>query len=827
MDYIASDNQEQRFMRVFLRVYPIVFLFLSSFAGQIYAQDLNPTLVYAKVLQGEEFTQQFTSNGDIVVIDADNVIGGSTSTEQVTLNLTYNFTFRADDDFVGQSKIIVELVPVHDRSIKVYSEVYIDVVPSLVEAVQDYVFLPKGQNQVTIDALANDISGRGQSRITALDLVENGNASINNGRIRFTKPLGFSGESSFNYTIEDADGYSSTGVVTVIVEGDEPIAGKELNYLTNSLSPVHIIVDDPSYVLSGSTELIFGEVDRLNDYVMKYTPEPAIGGVESFVLLNDLGEEVEVRIEIIKDLQQGYLVRDDVFYTSVGTTISFDPFENDFTRDGALISYSPELAFDGTLFTYTPEAGFSGVKTFYYAIVEGQKEMKGIIELFVGDYLPVKSQYSFQTFENTELVIEYKAPITNFSWRVVDDPYDGDVDVNVNSRSFICNEAIGYHMVIYTPKFNFTGQDEFTIEYCVDNGSCKSVRVFVDVLPSAENCNCIGSECVWAGDADNDGKVSVKDILSIGYNFGQTGEGRDNVSDAWGANFAEDWPFDQDASDINNKYADSNGDGLIDSHDADVLNTNLDLYHGITTDEILAQKEVPITFVGPEGTLKKDQEITLEVYIGSEEHPVLDLRGITFGIRFPTDKVDPNSIKFTPIKEWLGQGSPVLTAINKSNGTLEVGMARTSGNVGVFGRGKIGETRLVLREDIDGLQPDPTDSPFDIIFENVVVNNSEDKRYKIDTKSFQLNIDEEIEKDFADVVVYPNPSSDRFTLQASQGDQIQEITLYSMTGSVVQSYQNVNRSTYEIRHNLPSGLYTATVTTTQGVAVEKIQVIQE
>ena len=54
-----------------------------------------------------------------------------------------------------------------------------------------------------------------------------------------------------------------------------------------------------------------------------------------------------------------------------------------------MIDYSDELKFDGTLFTYFPESGFSGVKNFYYTIIEGQKEMRGNIELYIGDYLPL------------------------------------------------------------------------------------------------------------------------------------------------------------------------------------------------------------------------------------------------------------------------------------------------------------------------------------------------------------------------------------------------------------------------------------------------------
>ena len=80
MDYIASDNQEQRFMRVFLRVYPIVFFFLSTFCAQTFGQDLNPTVIKAKILQGDTYTVLLPSSSKIEVLSEENIDGGSTET---------------------------------------------------------------------------------------------------------------------------------------------------------------------------------------------------------------------------------------------------------------------------------------------------------------------------------------------------------------------------------------------------------------------------------------------------------------------------------------------------------------------------------------------------------------------------------------------------------------------------------------------------------------------------------------------------------------------------------------------------------------------------
>ncbi len=814
-------------MRVFLRVYPIVFFSLTLWMNPIWSQDLNPTSIEAKLLQGESFIYDFISSKPINIISEGNVGDGTSYTQEVTFNLDYQFVYESDPAFIGESKFIVERTSVNNRTLKVYTEISVKVVPSLVEAIDDVVLLSPGSNSIAIQVLQNDIAGHGASSIVGTDLVSDGYTSISGNAIVFNAVPGFSGSTSFNYTIQDGNGYQSSGVVTVIAPAN-PLAGSSLTYLTSSTTPVDIFVDDPSYALTPDGLLNLGSLHRKGTYVLSYVPEITSVGIESFDLINASGGVISVAIEIVDHSDPGLLVNDDIYYTSVGTPLTFDPRDNDYSQDGSILSYSPGLAFDGVNFTFVPDPGFSGVKNFYYTVVDGQKEITGNIEVFIGNYLPQKEEYTFETLENTEFVIEYKAPIKDFLWSVVTEPYDGWLSVNVGSRSSLCSQADGYHMVVYTPAQDFTGVDDFTLEYCVSNGVCKQVKINVNVLPAGGSCHCFGSDCVWAGDADNDGKVSVKDILAIGYNYGETGPLRAGQSGQWIANFADDWPFEQEESDLNNKYADSNGDGFINSADAEVLNQNISLYHSINAQEVIAQKEVPLSFVAPPGPFKAGDLISLDVYIGNEETPALDLNGVAFSVRFPSDVVDLSSIKFTPVEDWLGNGSPILTAVNVENGVLEVGMART-GNIGVFGNGKIGETRILIRDDIDGYRPGEDDLPFDIEFEKARVNNSVNKHFAIQGQSLQLNIEYEKNSELfnkQDVVIYPNPSFNQLTFHANNEDQLMNIQIFDITGGLVLNVRDINDRIVEIDHSLPQGLYTAYITTLKGHAVEKLQIIR-
>lgn len=83
-------------------------------------------------------------------------------------------------------------------------------------------------------------------------------------------------------------------------------------------------------------------------------------------------------------------------------------------------------------------------------------------------------------------------------------------------------------------------------------------------------------DCVRPGDVNDDGHVSGEDFLLAGVLAGQNFEGpaRNVVSDFWFPFEAADWL--DNFADINAKFADCNGDGLLNSSDIDVVEMNFE-----------------------------------------------------------------------------------------------------------------------------------------------------------------------------------------------------------------------------------------------------------
>jgi hypothetical protein len=116
-----------------------------------------------------------------------------------------------------------------------------------------------------------------------------------------------------------------------------------------------------------------------------------------------------------------------------------------------------------------------------------------------------------------------------------------------------------------------------------------NVALMYDELPEIkdqfetgfENCSIASctDDCVWPGDANNDGIANNLDVLYLGLAYSGSGPERDGPL-SWAPHNASDWPV-EFINGLNAKHADMNGNGSIDiEKDVDILQTHYRLTHG-------------------------------------------------------------------------------------------------------------------------------------------------------------------------------------------------------------------------------------------------------
>jgi len=119
-----------------------------------------------------------------------------------------------------------------------------------------------------------------------------------------------------------------------------------------------------------------------------------------------------------------------------------------------------------------------------------------------------------------------------------------------------------------------------------------------DTLEVTLTNDSLGS-CVWPGDVNRDGKVSMWDYLLIGLVYGETGFIRADTTTQWYAHLVADWGRSlPNLPSIDLKHADCNGDGVIDSLDMEVVKRNITYPH-ITLLEGNSQKSFYCPFKQP------------------------------------------------------------------------------------------------------------------------------------------------------------------------------------------------------------------------------------
>jgi hypothetical protein len=168
----------------------------------VFAQQLNPDRLQAKVLQGSEWQYLFYSFDPIEYISSSVELEMNSSSGQEFWSI-----YRAPEDFEGEIEFVVSYSDFFGR--KYYTQVNLDVVRSIIEAKTDYGLLSGNESMLVLDVLSNDESSENNLEIIEVSLVSAVDGSVRvlkDNTLEFTASESFEGQTSFNYTIRDGKG---------------------------------------------------------------------------------------------------------------------------------------------------------------------------------------------------------------------------------------------------------------------------------------------------------------------------------------------------------------------------------------------------------------------------------------------------------------------------------------------------------------------------------------------------------------------------------------------------------------------------------------------
>lgn len=773
----------------------------------------------------------FASHGE-VSIDMIQAGGGGSA-------YVYEVHYAPDSGFVGLDTFTLEYVYVATYPFLVYRAYVVEVRNSAVRAVQDFALTAMG-TPTTVDVLAND-EGDGLT-LSGVSVVNHGAAAVDGNQIRFSPKPGFTGIAHVQYTACDAWGACANGQLGIIVHGPPSPGPDTLRLFTAQNTALTTPLTRGGFTLFEAPAN--GTAVLTDGMALTYTPDPAFVGTDNVVLMADTGSNAAflvLPIRTIASPPRNRMAVDDVLYTPVGQPISANVLLND-VGNLQVRSWVIPSGLPGTVvgtgpngsFTFTPDPGFRGVATFYYRIgnMHAPNLEMGAVHIVVDNLYPKSSPYRFNTLPETPVVLRYNVPFDAHAFQVSDGPSHGVLTFypGFTTHQIQGQPVSGINLLIYEPDAGFMGTDIMEIAYCATpEDTCSTHTLRVSVLdPDTDPPHCV-SDCVWAGDANSDGIVNNLDVLAIGRAMGAEGPYRAVPPTAWTAAFGDDWQGGYQASGVNLKHADADGNGVINSQDTLPITAFYGLTHQMQPRYPAHNKGLPFRLDIRTILPGPGDRVEIDVYLGAEHDPVVDLTGFAFDLKLSPNIVDSAMhMHFAP-DAWVNRNAPYLAFQQRPHtGRLETAFTRTNGQ-GASGYGYIGTVEFIIIEVIEGGKPDKRHAftiTMDIpqgAYEGGQTGIGEPFTVEVPLlEAERLSGLRENEGDSA-LRIYPNPASTSVHVRSDA--PMTSLQLLDASGRIALQTSSIQREALDLEvAHLPKGIYALRVTTEQGVVTRLIQV---
>ncbi len=787
--------------------------------------QVNPSSIEFQIKSGSSYSFEIQSS-----TSPDNIYPGSfhgtvKTAEKTGKTNTYDIIFNAPEQFEGTVQWHISYTSINPfppyntltNQIQIIAHIRKSVIVT-----NDVIAVYTGGETLTISPLSNDDASDGPLTLTGVSNVHFGTTQLSNNNIVYTPKNTFTGRDIITYNVKDGLGEKSSGRIYVISENKGFSGTQKILLTVSSENPRYLFLplSEMSLISHKGTN---GTVEKRHDMAYLYRAQPGKKGKDNITFRSSKGGEILFEITVVDNSPENGQVRDDRAYTAIGKEVIFNVLENDFLKTPNIVYHSPQLKNLGNgYFSYTPPPGFSGFKNFTYKVNSGSGILTGKITVKVDNYYPLNQTYHFATPQGKELILEYDVPITGYDFAILGNPANGTLEVfsGMSEVGVNCGNIQSKSMVIYTPHAQFTGNDAFDLQYCIDGKQCRVIKSTIHVYsdPSTD-CDCVEG-CVWPGDTDHNGVVNMADLLPVGFYMGESGPPRQDVTyDEWNKQKAEDWHSYQEHG-PNVKHVDADGDGIITHADTSIIWDHLWKSHGFIPSSSEVTKKSPLKLIPRNPDVKAGDILILDIYLGDSKFPVLDIHGLSFAINVDPAFIDSASVEVIFFDDsWMSEGfGQIKKFAQQSSGYISAGTTLTS-RLPKSGHGLIGAILFGVEEDIQGfrLPKDIKKLPFSIQLSEILAMDSQGNTYTMPAEDALVHLHLTQGDNIVvaptpvlrnEIVVFPNPASDIIQIEMPVDRPIREASLFDLMGRRIIFAPNLEHHQLSMPlGHIPNGLY--------------------
>ncbi|HFA49784.1 MAG TPA: T9SS type A sorting domain-containing protein [Bacteroidetes bacterium] len=332
-------------------------------------------------------------------------------------------------------------------------------------------------------------------------------------------------------------------------------------------------------------------------------------------------------------------------------------------------------------------------------------------------------------------------------------------------------------------------------------------------------------DCLWPGDANNDGIADQFDLFAIGAANGASGPLR-NGPLSWAPYISENWNG-ASYGGINMKHADCNGDGIVNKVDIDIV----ELHFGEFNDQYIKtekRKSGNDVYFSPKGALsnrifEKGEQLLPLLSVNKKAVP--DLTGLAFTVEFDTAFFSNIKVITVPGMQacfhTFGNGDFTSLATISHSGELHFSILNKGGAGCRFENEKLFSLLITPADAV------PANSTL-IRFKNIkglLNDNTVTDLGGEDIKLFFLNYGEkESTKKPPGIHIYPNPSTGVFYFNLVQ-EEVFKVHIYDARGRLINVQPAFHQKDYMIDlRSYPTGVYFLKLTQGRETVTKKLVV---
>jgi hypothetical protein len=324
------------------------------------------------------------------------------------------------------------------------------------------------------------------------------------------------------------------------------------------------------------------------------------------------------------------------------------------------------------------------------------------------------------------------------------------------------------------------------------------------------------ADCVWPGDANNDGIANHLDLLNLGLAHGITGSSRSWPLN-WTPHHAKDWTG-EFLSGVNLKHADVNGDAKIEmSTDIDLLETHYGLIHDGFQGTLDCGGGTGLNLEGdnPDGMSSRSH---LKVRLDPD---IIDsLYGIAFSLKYDTAYFwRALAVGNSPFPQFTGE---VLT--HDDIGQIDFSACRFDGINHVPGDSTVLFTYLYHS---DPLPDVPGNDTTRVCVANAIGILKDGTQFPLGGKSFEFVFVEgpSADRNFEvgrQINVYPNPSSGKVCIEVPAEQTGASYEVFNSSGQMVTAGLLETTITHIV---LPPGVFMLNVRNAELPMIERVVIL--